>query len=184
MIQNMLQTMADTAGQMYTYSPFDKVISELDASDLAALRTVTEGWYVEYKREPVRPRGFAKAIAAFANTYGGWLFVGIEEADGPGLTASAFPGVTTSTTDHLLQLIRQSLSEWLSTVPYYETTVIHGPCDEIGLESDNSIVVIHVLREQRDTSRPSRWQDLYTRRGQCRAELLERSVPVRPALAT
>ena len=64
---------------MQTYSPFDKPIKDLNPHDLTVLKTVNEGWYVEYKREMVNPMALAKAISAFANTYGGWLFLGIQE---------------------------------------------------------------------------------------------------------
>lgn len=57
------------------YSPFDKSIRDLEASDLAILKIVHEGWYVEYKSELVKAPALAKALSAFANTYGGWLFL-------------------------------------------------------------------------------------------------------------
>jgi hypothetical protein len=33
------------------YNPFGKPISEVKLDDLGVLRSVQEGWYVEYKRE-------------------------------------------------------------------------------------------------------------------------------------
>ena len=75
------------------YSPFDKPIGELDASDLKVLRTVNEGWYVEYKRECPSSSSLAKAISSFANTHGGWLFLGVAEKAKEDTTAGAFPGI-------------------------------------------------------------------------------------------
>ena len=57
---------------MKAYSPFDKALKDLLAADLANLKIVNEGWYVEYKSELVNARALAKAVSAFANTYGGW----------------------------------------------------------------------------------------------------------------
>ncbi len=34
---------------------------------------------MEYKRQEVNARSLAKSLSAFANTYGGWLFLGVEE---------------------------------------------------------------------------------------------------------
>jgi predicted HTH transcriptional regulator len=78
---------------MAEYSPFQKDFVQLDASDLTALRTVAEGWYVEYKREVPNASSIAKSVSAFANTYGGWLFYGIEEKSRDEPVAGAFPGI-------------------------------------------------------------------------------------------
>ena len=64
---------------MSQYSPFDKSITDLQPSDLAVLKFVSEGWYVDYKRDLIDSGGMAKALSAFANTYGGWLFFGVSE---------------------------------------------------------------------------------------------------------
>lgn len=58
------------------YSPFDKDIKDLQPEDLSAQRSVHEGWYVECKREEITASAMAKALSAFANTFGGWLFPG------------------------------------------------------------------------------------------------------------
>ena len=72
------------------YSLFAKPLADLNVADLSVLRYVPEGWYVEYKREVPSPKPLAKAVAAFANTYGGWLFLGIEESSEEPATAGAF----------------------------------------------------------------------------------------------
>ena len=63
-----------------TFNPFKKArAAELDANDLSTLVDIPEGWFVEYKRDPCLPKVYAKEASAFANTHGGWLFVGLEE---------------------------------------------------------------------------------------------------------
>src|ERR1035437_4917838 len=67
------------------YTPFDKELSELDEEELNKLITneICEGWYVEFKSEIPRKetkidsKSIVKAISAFANTRGGWLFFGV-----------------------------------------------------------------------------------------------------------
>ena len=59
------------------YNPFGKPLSQLVASDLAALQDAAEGWYVEYKERAKDAGAVAKSLSSFANTYGGRLIYGI-----------------------------------------------------------------------------------------------------------
>ena len=63
------------------YDPFGgKPLSKLGSDDLQGLvdREVKEGWFVEYKRDWPGAAKVSRAIAALANSKGGWLFLGIE----------------------------------------------------------------------------------------------------------
>ena len=42
---------------------------------------VCESEVLDYKEEFPRPKDIAKLVAAFANTYGGWIVVGVREED-------------------------------------------------------------------------------------------------------
>jgi predicted HTH transcriptional regulator len=67
------------------YTPFPgRSLEQLDQSDLATRRDVSEGWYVEDKRALPKVRSITKPVSAFANTYGGWLFQGGQEKDKSG----------------------------------------------------------------------------------------------------
>ena len=129
---------------MRTHSPFGKGITELAIEDLAALRGVQEGWYVEYKREAVPPKSLAKEIAAFANTHGGWLFLGVEESQRPEATASGFPGLDANETMQAVQRLHGSVNAHLSPVPYFDEKVLQGPDGDLGLAEGRSIVVVYV----------------------------------------
>ena len=131
---------------MEPYSPFSRSISELQTSDLAVLSEVHEGWHVEFKRDRVSPKSLAKAVSSFANTYGGWLFLGVEEQSSAPHTARSFPGIDNSEIDAAVKQVRQSLNQHLHPVPYFESTVLRGPDVDLGLTVDRSIVVIHVPR--------------------------------------
>ena len=129
---------------MQAYSPFDKAIKDLKPADLAILKSVSEGWYVEYKSELVNARALAKAISAFANTYGGWLFLGVQELGKDDSVASSFPGIPEKDLDSALQRLRHSTAEQLNPTPHFETKILRGPCNEIGLGEDASIFVIEI----------------------------------------
>lgn len=131
-----------------SYSPFDASIQHLDASDLGVLRDVNEGWYVEYKSGSVTSRALAKAISAFANTYGGWLFLGIREKSKDDSVAASFPGIPDAEVDATLQRIRRCAADFLNPSPHFLTQTLRGPCDELGLPADASIVAVHVPQSQ------------------------------------
>ena len=126
------------------YSPFDKDIKDLQPEDLSVLRSVHEGWYVEYKREAITASATAKALSAFANTYGGWLFVGVDEAGNGTSVAGDFAGIPQQSVQNVLQQIRQAASSSLNPAPYFRTKVVTGPCQTINLASGKSIIVVQI----------------------------------------
>ena len=130
--------------RIHAYSPFDKAIKDLNPDDLAVLNTVSEGWYVEYKREMVSARALAKAVSSFANTYGGWLFLGVQERGLVEPVAGSFPGIPDNQIDGALQRLRQSVAEHLNPTPHFETKTLRGPCGEIGLAEGRSLITIEI----------------------------------------
>lgn len=127
---------------MIAFNPFNKNLKDIEQNDLSVLRDVTEGWYVEYKRQLVSVRSIAKSIAAFANHYGGWLFYGIEEASDGSNKAGSFPGLDQNEVTLLIEQIRNAAKDSISPSPYYEYRILTGPCSEIGLADDKSIIIV------------------------------------------
>lgn len=83
-----------------TFNPFGKGIGDaLDAADLQVLvdRQIAEGYYIEYKSDFQTTTKIAKSLASFANTYGGWYFLGIQ-SDKTTSIAMGLPGF--DLTDH------------------------------------------------------------------------------------
>ena len=129
---------------MQTFSPFDKDIRDLHPDDLAILKSVSEGWYVEYKKAVVSTRALAKAISAFANTYGGWLFLGVEQLAPDNPVAGSFPGIPENQLEAIQQRLRQSVAEYLSPTPHFETKIFRGPCSEIGLLKGKVLIAVEI----------------------------------------
>ncbi len=129
---------------MLTYSPFERPLGDLQTSDLAVLSDVAEGWYVEYKRECSGAKVAAKSLSAFANSYGGWLFYGIEESADGNRTAGSFPGIASDQVPQLMEWLQQAASSHVVPSPYFEPRVFHGPNDQLQLSAGRCIVVIQV----------------------------------------
>lgn len=99
----------------YIFNPFGKDFNEVKEADLNILKTVSEGWYVEYKERCLEGQKIAKAISSFANSHGGIYFVGIE-ADKRTNYAKNFIGV-----DDSPDVIRDSVGGNLQPFPFFET---------------------------------------------------------------
>ena len=125
------------------YRPFADHLDEVAPEDLARLTDVHEGWYVEYKREMIVNRELAKSLSSFANQYGGWLFLGVEE-DTVFNVAAAFPGIPNAELQHALDSIRNAAKDLLQPPPFYNVKVFSGPIEAIGVREGFSIVVVHV----------------------------------------
>jgi hypothetical protein len=134
---------------MKTYSPFNKPIQDVVTADLDNLKEVAEGWYIEYKEEePKKALALAKSLSAFANTYGGWLFLGVREGSKDDPVASEFPGIPRTEVDALLQRMRKSATDHLHPTPHFETSVLWGPDTNIGLAENHAIICVWIPMSQ------------------------------------
>lgn len=129
---------------MSEYSPFQKQLIDLEPEDLCALKDATEGWYIEYKREAPNSSAIAKSLSAFANTYGGWLFYGVQEKSKEEAVAGSFPGIARAEIDAVLQRMRQAAAGQVNPAPHFDTKVLWGPCESIGLADDRAVICAHV----------------------------------------
>ena len=128
---------------VYRYTPFEKELSEISPDDLATLKDVYEGWYVDYKSELIEPRKIAKSLSSFANQLGGWIFFGVLE-DGNLHVAKSFPGIPNSEVPSALESIRNASKDLISPDVFYNSQVFEGPIDSLGLPADRSIIVIQI----------------------------------------
>lgn len=126
------------------YSPFEKKhLDDLKGADLLRLVDVPEGWFVEYKEQPCKSRDYAKAVSAFANDRGGWLFIGIVQ-DPTKRTPQQATGVPALDAARLLDAARDAITQNLSPTPRFDLGVINGPVPELSLADDRAVLVIRV----------------------------------------
>jgi hypothetical protein len=117
---------------------------DLDATDLQALRSTSEGWYVEYKQEVPNASSIAKSVSAFANHYGGWLFYGIAQSQSGQNFAESFPGIGRAELADNLKRITDAVAGSISPAPYFDSRIIWGPDAGIGLPADRCVIVLCV----------------------------------------
>jgi hypothetical protein len=128
----------------YSYKPFKEELSALRGPELATLKDVSEGWFVDYKVRLPKAEDLATHLAAFANTHGGWLFIGVQEGERPGMTAASLPGIPSCAVDSALVQLREASSAHVSPDVLFEQKVIRGPVDEIGLPPDQAVIVVGI----------------------------------------
>lgn len=155
---------------MVEFNPFDKQLEDVDFEDLLTLRenNFAEGYFVEYKSdipgdEP--GKSIAKVIASFANTYGGWLFLGIPEEFNN--EAGEPTGIDLS--DHPQP--KETVQQWVQTrvhpIPYFESHLVQL--------LDNEKKAVQIVRVPESWETPHLMNDgvTYRRTG-------ERSNPIEP----
>ena len=106
---------------MSMFNPFGKSFEDITESDLEILKNLSEGWYVEYKKEKSAKepaKKIAKSITSFANSYGGLFFLGVE-SDKSTNKAIRFPGVC-----DFPDLIKDAVRSNAQPFPFFETHCI------------------------------------------------------------
>ena len=142
------------------YNPFGKPLEQLEEEDLREkLHDKAESLIFEYKG-PAKiddRAGVAKSIASFANTHGGWLFVGIEadpDTNKPCLdNIAGVPPAKAHT-----ESIYQSCSSQLSPTPYFG-------CYPVTLTNGNYVLVFSIPESADPPHIHMRTGNVYVRTG-------------------
>jgi hypothetical protein len=127
------------------YNPFDKPIgTTLTPNDLQLLitRSVSEGYFVEYKSQMLTNEKIAKSIAALANTYGGWYFVGVD-ADRTHNVATNISGFSLATCADPIATVRDISKSRISPTPVFYPQVVNI--------TNNLVVLVIYVPEEQDT---------------------------------
>lgn len=119
-------------------NPFNKNIEEIEFEDLKTLinNQIKEGFYIEYKSDFQLPKEIAKSIASFANTYGGWYFIGIEDEKTTNI-AKDLKGFNINQNKQPLEKIRNIARDYIHPLPYFKTNLIK-------VKEDNFILVVFI----------------------------------------
>lgn len=128
----------------YSYYPFKNDLENIGADDFLCLKSVSEGWYIDYKVQGLKIPEFAKHLSGFANQYGGWLFIGVEESSDGTRTASKFPGIPKDQLEKVSRDIREAAAAHVNPEVLYEEHIVSGPIEEIGLADGYCVLIIGI----------------------------------------
>lgn len=143
---------------MGDFNPFGMPLSKVSSGEIYSL-TAPEGLYIDYKRSLVEKDKIAKAVSAFANTYGGFLIVGIEEDP-----------KTNEPDQHFLldestkkqETIRSAIVERIQPVPDFSTKAVQGK----NPDGDDGWVILVQVPESSQTPHIHYDGRVYRRRGE------------------
>ena len=124
------------------FSPFKKSLREsLTPEDLQLLvaDSVSEGYFVEFKRILPAPTKIAKSIASFANTYGGWYIVGVT-TDGHNV-AQRITGFSLDEHHDPIATLRESIRSGIDPVPVFFPQMVT-------LALQHAVLVVYIPGEQ------------------------------------
>jgi hypothetical protein len=107
------------------FNPFDKEFEEIELGDLNKLidQEVSEGWYVEFKEDFPSTKKIGRSVAAFANSDGGWLIIGIKTGRHNN-KAETLVGFNISDNDKPIDRIRDIVKNHVIPIPYFKTKFI------------------------------------------------------------
>lgn len=103
---------------------FNKPVELLERSDLDILsrNEIAEGLYMEYKED--FPHNLAKIVASFANTFGGWILIGVD-ARNPQNMPLAFPGI--ELVGGPKERLRHICRDGINPVPLFTSKIVELP---------------------------------------------------------
>jgi len=119
------------------FNLFEKRINEVSLEELEELkaRQIAEGFFIEYKSDFQEPLKIARSIASFANTYGGWYFVGIVANERN--TPKDLPGFDLSANPRPLEHIRNVIKDYVDPFPRYYSKLVE-------LENGKAILIVEI----------------------------------------
>lgn len=125
-----------------SFNPFNKPLGDnLVLEDLQKLivNKVAEGYFIEYKSDFRPPEKIAKSIASFANTYGGWYFIGVK-TDGHNV-ANEICGFSSVAHHDPIAKVRDAIKAYIDPIPVFFAQAIN-------IEDQKAVLVVYIPSNQ------------------------------------
>ncbi len=138
------------------FNPFSKPLCELTLEDLKELRSrsISEGLYIEYKKDFPSNIKIAHSIASFANSHGGFYFIGIQAQNGTNIPEN-FNGFSMSEHNNPKEQVRDIIRDGVDPIPRIDSHLVK-------VEHDRAILVM-AIPESDETPHITRDGRIYRR---------------------
>ena len=125
-----------------TFNPFTKPLNDLTSDDLNLLISgeISEGYWIEFKSVFQPGNKIAKSIASFANSFGGWYFIGVV-VDKDKNVATNICGFDLNVINDPISKLRDSIKAYIDPIPVFFSKLIN-----IGI--DKAVLVVQVPDNQ------------------------------------
>lgn len=140
------------------FNPFEKPIEQITIADLLSLKEkkVSEGLYIEYKSDFPNSTKISHSMASFANSHGGWYFIGI--TDDENNVPLDFHGFSLTEHTNAKEMIRDISRDHIDPVPVIQSNLVK-------LNEEKGILVVSV-EESDETPHICKDGKIYRRNGE------------------
>ncbi|MBW8890625.1 MAG: ATP-binding protein [Burkholderiales bacterium] len=121
---------------------FHKPAGDFQSRDLDGLRTLEEGWFVEFKDRAPETSKLARSISSFANSHGGLLVIGAKEEQKTRRLEKLTP-VSREAAEQCVVRAREAVTAHVVPAPFFEAKAVEVDSVDAGV-AERWVVVISV----------------------------------------
>lgn len=121
---------------------YQKSARDFQSKDLEGLKSLEEGWFVEFKEQLPDTAKLARSISSFANSHGGLLIIGAKEEQKT-RRLHEFKPMSRSNADNSIVRAREAVTAHVTPPPYFEAKAVEINSLDINVD-ERWIVVITV----------------------------------------
>lgn len=138
-------------------------LEDLSAEHIDEIKSLEEGWFVEFKSRFTDTAKIAKSISSFANAYGGVLIIGVEET-AKGRRFDHFTPLSKDEAEDTIVRFRHAVEAHLNPCPFFESKIICISDIDVVDSEDKWIVFVKIPKGEKAPYLHSSGA-IYTRKG-------------------
>lgn len=122
-LQDSSNASGEKTGKRASEPLYLRPAGDIRSEDVAEIRTLEEGWFVEFKEQTPETSKLARSISSFANSHGGLLVIGAKE-DQKSRRLADFTPMPQNIADQCIARARESVTAHVSPPAYFEAKAI------------------------------------------------------------
>ncbi|EMO5083796.1 helix-turn-helix domain-containing protein [Pseudomonas aeruginosa] len=141
---------------------YETPLNDINEDDLDQIKHLEEGWFIEFKSNFTDTSKIAKSISSFANTYGGLIIIGVQEAP-KGRKFGSYSPLSEDEAEATIARLRDAAVSHIQPCPFFVSRKIKSP-DSSDHDEKKWIVIVKVPKSDRAPHLHSSGA-IYTRKG-------------------